>query len=158
MTGGESGQFSLQIWQVGSSSTAMTANLRSESLPGRARTYQRVEQSLGLPMLVLSVLMIPVLVIPAAWPGLPSATSRDLAVADYAIWAAFALEYLLLLSLAPNRRHFARTHLLELALVLLPMLRPLRLVRSVRTAQALRAGRCLREPRRAAWLSFALRS
>ena len=81
-------------------------------------------------MLVLSLLIIPVLLVPSAWPGMPAGMRSDLDAADAGIWVAFAAEYLLLLFLAPARWVFVRTHLVELVLVLLPMLRPLRILRS----------------------------
>ena len=107
----------------------------------RDATYQRVETALSVPLLVLSLLLIPVLVVPLFWPHMPRHVADGFAVADYSIWAVFAVEYLLLLSLASNRRHFVRTHVFELGLVLLPMLRPLRIARSARVLRAMRAGR-----------------
>ena len=44
---------------------------------------------------------------------------------DYFVWAAFAVEYLVKLYLAPSRRHFFTHHLVELAVVAVPVLRPL---------------------------------
>lgn len=108
---------------------------------GRETAYRRVELSLSVPLLVLSLLLIPVLLVPIAWPHMPHDVAESFSVADYGIWAVFAVEYLLLLTLAPDRRRFARTHLLELALVLLPMLRPLRIMRSARALRAVRVGR-----------------
>lgn len=108
---------------------------------GREAAYQRVERALSVPMLVLALLYVPILLVPIAWTHMPHDVSESFTVADYGIWAAFALEYLLLLSLAVDRGRFARTHLLELALVVLPMLRPLRIMRSVRALRVVRLGR-----------------
>jgi voltage-gated potassium channel len=44
----------------------------------------------------------------------------------WGVWAAFAIDYVVRLYLHPNRWHFFRTHLLDLVMVLLPMLRLLR--------------------------------
>ena len=44
-------------------------------------------------------------------------------------WAVFLVDYLVRLGLAENRLHWFFTHLLELAIVALPFLRPLRLMR-----------------------------
>jgi voltage-gated potassium channel len=121
-------------------STQLSA-AESEASSAREATYERVEQALSLPMLVLSLSLVPVLVIPLAWSHMPASVNDGFQVADYGIWAAFALEYVLLLSLAPNRRKFMRGHVLELALVLLPMLRPLRIMRSARALRVVRVGR-----------------
>jgi voltage-gated potassium channel len=52
-------------------------------------------------------------------------------VALVAVWAAFAIDYVVCLVLAePRRRWFVR-HLHELAIVVLPFLRPLRLLRLI---------------------------
>jgi voltage-gated potassium channel len=54
------------------------------------------------------------------------------ATIDYTVWALFALEYVIKLSLAPQRGYFVRTHLLDLLIVAVPFFRPLRMGRLVR--------------------------
>lgn len=109
----------------------------------RERRYLAAERLLAGPMLVLSLLIVPVLLLPLAWPGMPAVLRSGLDAADAGIWVAFAAEYLLLLFLAPKRWVFIRTHLVELVLVLLPMLRPLRILRSARLLRLARAGRAV---------------
>jgi thioredoxin 1 len=46
--------------------------------------------------------------------------------ADVAIWAAFAVDYVARLYLAPARWRFVRSHLLDLLVLVVPFLRPLR--------------------------------
>lgn len=70
-----------------------------------------------------------------------SATQRALNVFDWLIWGAFAAEYLIRLYLAPHKRVFVRHNLVDLAVVVVPFLRPLRVVRSARALPLLRAGR-----------------
>lgn len=48
-----------------------------------------------------------------------------------AAWLVFAVDYLVNLYLAPERRHWFITHLFDLVVVFLPVLRPLRLLRLV---------------------------
>jgi voltage-gated potassium channel len=48
---------------------------------------------------------------------------------DWAIWALFMLDYVARLYLAPHRWHWFVRHLIDFAIVTLPLLRPLRLVR-----------------------------
>lgn len=105
----------------------------------RERRYAAAERLLATPMLMLSLLVIPVLLLPMAWPSMPSGDRDVLDAADAGIWVAFAAEYLLLLVLAPARGRYVRTHLVELGLVLLPMLRILRVARLLRVARVGRA-------------------
>lgn len=119
----------------------------------RAVAYTRAERALTVPMLVLSVLLVPVLLLPLVWRAMPADVSRALDDADLVIWGAFVVEYVLLLGLAPDRRRFFRTHLLELGLVALPMLRPLRVLRASRALRAARIGRAALGATRAVGLS-----
>jgi voltage-gated potassium channel len=82
-------------------------------------------------MMVLALAWLPVLVIPFV-TQLHGAIALAFAVIDYVIWAAFALEYLVKLRLAINKWHFVGHHLLDLAMVAVPILRPLRLARLLR--------------------------
>jgi voltage-gated potassium channel len=60
-------------------------------------------------------------------------TARGLVTAaNIAIWAVFAVDYVARLYLALDRRQYVRTHVLDLVIVLLPMLRPLRALRVLR--------------------------
>ena len=82
-------------------------------------------------MTVLAVTWLPVLVVPMV-TTVTGTDALTLQVADYAIWAAFAGEYFAKLYLAVDRRHFFKHHLLDLAVVAVPILRPLRLARLFR--------------------------
>jgi voltage-gated potassium channel len=109
-------------------------------VPWRPQAYERVERALTVPLLILSVALIPVLVLPVVM-HLSSSWNGTLATIDLVIWAVFVLEYLTLLGLSVNRWRYIRTHLLDLLLVALPMLRPLRIVRSARALRLLRLTR-----------------
>jgi voltage-gated potassium channel len=105
--------------------------------PGwREAASLRVEQWTAMPLLVLSLLIIPILLIPSL-VELPPAVASTLLAADWAIWFVFLAEYVTRFSLAIDHWRYFRQHLLDLAFVALPMLRPLRALRAVR---ALRAG------------------
>ncbi|MCU1615933.1 MAG: Ion transport 2 domain protein [Frankiales bacterium] len=119
----------------------------------RVRRYQAVERALAAPMLALSLLIVPVLLLPLAWPSMPAPGRTALDAIDAGIWVAFAAEYLTLLVLAPLRREYVRTHLIELALVVLPMLRPLRILRSAPALRLVSAGRAVAGGASAARLS-----
>lgn len=57
--------------------------------------------------------------------------SRIVELATLLTWAVFTADYVARLYLADNRLRWFRTHLLDLAIVVLPLLRPLRLLRLV---------------------------
>jgi len=79
-------------------------------------------------MLALAVVFLGVLV----WPLIDKDMSPGLrdAVhwADVTIWLVFVLEYLIRLTLAPQRWRFVRTHIPDLIVVLVPPLRGLRVL------------------------------
>ncbi len=55
----------------------------------------------------------------------------------YALWAAFVIDYLARLILAEQRTRWFLRHLLDLAIVVIPFLRPLRMLRLVIIVEAL---------------------
>lgn len=81
--------------------------------------------------LVLAIAWLPVLIIPLI-TTLHGAIAVAFAAFDYFVWAAFAVEYAVKVRLAVDRRRFVRHHLLDLAVVAVPILRPLRLARLFR--------------------------
>jgi voltage-gated potassium channel len=119
---------------------APTLDVVDESVPRRLQAYERVERASALPLLIVSIALVPLLVVPLivhlshGW----SETVDDL---DLVVWGIFTLEYLTLLALSVNRWRFVRTHIIDLLLVCLPLLRPLRIVRSVRALRLLRLAR-----------------
>ncbi|QCU77942.1 two pore domain potassium channel family protein [Citricoccus sp. SGAir0253] len=96
------------------------------------------------PLMVLAVAYLAVysvdVLAPSAWPGgLASMVMQG-------IWALFALHYAVSLALAPARGSWFLRHLHELVIVVLPMLRPLRLLRLLTAVNILHkvAGTALR--------------
>jgi voltage-gated potassium channel len=59
------------------------------------------------------------------------AADRWLQIIEWITWAAFVVDYVVRFGLAPDRGRWFVRHLLDLAVVLLPVLRPLRLLRLV---------------------------
>jgi voltage-gated potassium channel len=92
-------------------------------------------------MLILAVAMMPVLIIPIVVHNLSTGARSALESADYLIWAIFFLEYLIKISLAPDRWLFVRKNIPDLIVVAVPFLRPLRIVRSIRALRVLRLTR-----------------
>jgi voltage-gated potassium channel len=97
---------------------------------GNAGAYERFQRQAEIPMLVLSLAFVPIIVIPLIGDPSPAVRSGLEATAWF-IWAAFVAEYLTLLYLAPDRWRMVRTHVLDLAIIALPFLRPLRILRVV---------------------------
>jgi voltage-gated potassium channel len=107
----------------------------------RIDAFARFNAAAQVPMLILAVVMIPVLIIPIAMHHLSTSTKNALEAADYLIWAIFFLEYLIKISLAPDRKLFVRKNIPDLIVVAVPFLRPLRVVRSIRALRLLRLTR-----------------
>ncbi|WP_246595398.1 potassium channel family protein [Actinoplanes auranticolor] len=89
------------------------------------------EHRTALPLTILSVLFLVVYAAPILEPGLDADWRRVCATANIVIWALLGVEYVVRLALARDRRRFARTHWFDLAVLLLPILRPLRALRLV---------------------------
>ncbi|HYZ12243.1 MAG TPA: ion transporter [Actinomycetota bacterium] len=109
-------------------------------MSGSAEALDRFERQTAWLMMVLSLAIIPLLVIP--WVAdLSPATETAFFTADWIIWGLFAVEYGVRLYLAPSKRAFVRANVVDLVVVALPLLRPLRVVRSARLLRLLRASR-----------------
>jgi voltage-gated potassium channel len=117
----------------------MPDELSTSTRPSRADAYARFTAATDLPMLILSAAMLPVLIVPIVWP-LHGAVAASFDFTGYLIWAAFVAEYLGRLALAPDRRQFVRSSLLDLIVILIPFLRPLRVLRTVRLLRLARLG------------------
>lgn len=103
--------------------------------PARSEAaLHRFEAHMTVPMLLMSLAHVPLFLVPLMFTLSP-VTERSLMAAGWFIWGGFALEYVVRLYLAPERRSFVLHNKLDLLVVVLPFLRPLRLVRSLRSAQ-----------------------
>lgn len=69
--------------------------------------------------------------VPIIWPDLPPQMGGLAEWVSWIVWAAFAGDFLVRLVLAPDRRAFLRKNWLDLPVIALPLLRPLRLLRLV---------------------------
>jgi voltage-gated potassium channel len=108
--------------------------------PRRTRLLDGYETRTAIPLLVLAVAALPLLVVPAV-AELPRRVEGTLVAADWVIWGVFLADYLIRLYLATDRRRFVRSNKIDLLIVVLPFLRPLRVVRSTRALRILRAAR-----------------
>src|SRR5687768_17360875 len=108
------------------------------SMAGSQEALDRFERQTAWPMMVLALSIIPLLVLPLIF-DLPSGVEDTFFALDWFIWVAFVLEYGIRLYLAPSKRHFVSHNVIDLLFVLIPFLRPLRIVRSARAFSLLRA-------------------
>jgi voltage-gated potassium channel len=93
--------------------------------------YDRFSAAVELPLTVLAVAWLPVLVIPLV-ARVPARVADSFDAVDYLVWGVFVAEYLAKLYLVPSRARFIRSHLLDLLIIAVPVLRPLRALRLLR--------------------------
>ncbi len=91
----------------------------------------RFERRTSKPLLILAAVFIILVVLPYVVELGPSTISM-IDGALLLIWAVFAVEFAIRLYLAPDKLTFLKRNPLDLLAVILPMLRPLRVVRAAR--------------------------
>lgn len=109
-------------------------------MPRSPEALERFERQTAWPMLVLSLAILPLLIVPLVVDLSPGTESVIFAL-DWFIWAVFAVEYGIRLYLAPEKWTFIRGHVIDLIVVLVPFLRPLRIASSARMLRLLRLAR-----------------
>jgi voltage-gated potassium channel len=62
--------------------------------------------------------------------GLPAGLVRACSITNVTIWIVFGVDYLVRLALVPNMLRFIRSHIPDVLVLALPLLRPLRAVRA----------------------------
>ena len=80
---------------------------------------------------LLALLFLFLFSYPVFYPDMSTATKSKLDVSQIVIWAIFALDLIYGITKAENKIAFVKRHPLEIASVLLPFLRPLRLLRVI---------------------------
>lgn len=108
----------------------------------RQQRFIAFERTVELPMLVLALAMLPLLLIPEFF-DLSPAMKEGLLVGEWFIWSAFALELGVKTYLSTSRKKYLIDHWFDVVIVVVPFLRPLRIVRSLRVLRASRAMRLL---------------
>jgi voltage-gated potassium channel len=98
---------------------------------------ERWEKRAEIPLLLLAVAFL----IAYAWPVLDPRLDPDLRtileLASWTVWTAFVIDFAARLYMADERRRYALSHWYDLALIALPMIRPLRLLRLLAFARIL---------------------
>ena len=98
---------------------------------------ERWERRSEIPLLLLALAFL----VAYAWPVVDSRIDHDLeaflSVVSWSVWAAFAVDFLVRITLADDRRRYTIRHWYDVALITLPLLRPLRLLRVLALARVL---------------------
>ena len=105
----------------------------------RWRTLRELDSWLQTPMIVLSLTWLVLVVI-----ELTSGSSRLLETVGTAIWIIFIAEFLLRLTLAPEKGAFLKSNWLTIIALIVPAFRLFRAIRLFRAARALRGVRLVR--------------
>ncbi|HEY2299310.1 MAG TPA: potassium channel family protein [Jatrophihabitans sp.] len=98
---------------------------------------ERWQDSTEWPMAALAVLFLAVYATEVLAVGLNQTWHTTLRVADYTIWALFVIEFGIRLSLTTRRGRYLVRHLTDVAMLALPFLRTLRVLRLVPLLRAL---------------------
>jgi voltage-gated potassium channel len=104
------------------------SNVHIPDTSTREALLHKVERITELPLLVLAFVMIPLLVGPFFWDLSPGEESVFIAL-DTFIWAIFAIDLVIKVSIAPQRLAYLKKHWLEVLVVVVPFFRPLRILR-----------------------------
>ena len=90
----------------------------------------KVERITEIPLMILSLLMIPLLLGPFLWDMLEH-EERLFFIGDILIWVLFAVDMVIKTALSTDRVNYLKIHWLELIVVAIPWFRPLRIVRLI---------------------------
>lgn len=100
-------------------------------------SVERWEKRAEIPLLLLAVAFL----IAYAWPVLDPRLDPDLRtileLASWTVWTAFVIDFAARLYMSDDRRGYGLSHWYDVALIVLPMLRPLRLLRLLAFARIL---------------------
>ncbi len=108
------------------------------SAPGDESSRVAVwERRSEIPLLLLAVAFLVAYALPVIHTGVDSDIEAFLTVTSWTVWAAFGIDFAARLYLAEQRASYARAHWYDVALVVLPMLRPLRLLRLLALARVM---------------------
>lgn len=107
----------------------MAAAQRDEARK-RAETIERIERVTEVPLMLLALAMTP-LILGHFLFDLSETERAVFIVLDIAIWSVFAAVFVTKLVIAADRWAYVRSHWLEAAIVLMPLFRPLLVLRLV---------------------------
>jgi voltage-gated potassium channel len=92
---------------------------------------ERWERRADVPLILLAVAFLIAYAVPVIHPDLDPRVVNFFNVVSWTVWAAFAVDFVIRLALAEKPLEYAVKHWYDVALIALPLLRPLRLLRLV---------------------------
>ena len=92
-------------------------------------TVERWERRAEVPLLLLALAFLVAYAWPVLDPRIDPTLNTFLSYISWTVWAAFAIDFVVRLVLARDRAQYALRHWYDVALIALPVLRPLRLLR-----------------------------
>jgi hypothetical protein len=105
---------------------------------------ERLERQFSGPMMVIAMMILPVLLVEFAMKEQIAAhlwLQVLVHVSTGLIWFAFAIEFIVMVTVAENKFRYCREHWLDLAIIMLPLISFLRSLRIVRAARFARLAR-----------------
>ena len=106
------------------------ANSTQTYIGHREVMLDKIERMTELPLMILAAVMVPLLAAPLFWDLSPSSEALTFAL-DTFIWALFAADLAIKIAIAPQRVKYIKQHWLEVMVVLIPVARPLRILRLI---------------------------
>lgn len=98
---------------------------------------ERWERRSEIPLILLALAFLLAYAWPVLEPGLDPDWRTSLTTLSWTVWVVFAADFAIRLLLADERPSYALNHWYDMALIALPMLRPLRLLRLLALARIL---------------------
>jgi len=108
----------------------------------RTSLYHRYSKASDLPLMALAFLMIPILVVPEVL-NLSQEQMDLLDIVDWLIYGCFAVDFAVKLYLAPSVVEHIKHNWIDVVILALPLLRPIKLLQGARWLRLLRALRVL---------------
>jgi len=112
---------------------------------------QRVERAFSAPMILFALLVLPILGVEFYWMAANVERNRHmtviLAAVQAVIWYAFTVEFIIMFSIVRKKFRYCKEHLIDIAIICLPLisfLRMLRVARVLRLQQLSRVARVYR--------------
>jgi len=115
--------------------------------PVGKESAEKMELTIAIPMLLITLLIIPVLIVEYGLSSLPEkypAVGISLHLLTGLIWFAFSMEFVILLGIAEKKFAFCKKHWINIVIIILPMIAFFRMLRILRVGRVARLGKMVR--------------
>ena len=116
---------------IGRQRSGRPSRTARRALTGRPALRQRWEKATDWPLMAAAVIFLAAYAVPVLDPGLPSWLLDLCRWLSWITWAIFVVDLVVRLALADERLRYLARHWYDLLVVVLPLLRPLRLLRLI---------------------------